>query len=198
MFKIAGMASKDPIKRRLDLLDEHLKERQSLLRNFLQCSPLIFAAIGIITGIALANVVDMPMWLVLLLLIANTGVCMYLIKRKLPSRRIEILAFLAFSSFLLLGVIRLIVFNNPPQTDISHYITQDRQLAILRGTVITDIRHEDRNSWKFGRFLPLSPSSSFYLNIDQIKTETAWASITGKVRINASAIISSISPGDGV
>jgi competence protein ComEC len=195
---MVGMSSSDPIKRRLDLLDEQLMERRSLLRNFLQLCPLIFAAVGLITGIARGNVINIPVWLALLLFVANTAFCAYLLKKKLPSRRIEILAFLVFTSFLLLGVIRFFAFNNPPQSDISHYVTQDRQLAILRGTVITDIRHEDRDVWEFGRFLPSNPSSSFYLNIDQIKTETAWASITGKVRINSSASLTKIFPGDRV
>lgn len=189
---------RDPTKRRLDLLDEQLKERKSLLHNFLERSPLLFAAVGIIVGIALANKTQTPIWLALLLLIANTSLCVYLLKKILPTRRIEILVFLAFSSFLLLGTIRLTTFNNPPLNDISQYVTQERQLATVRGTVITDIRQEDRDSWKFGRFLPLSPSNSFYLNLEEIKTQTGWGAITGKIRVSVSARLVGISPGDRV
>ncbi|MBW8016119.1 MAG: DNA internalization-related competence protein ComEC/Rec2 [Planctomycetes bacterium] len=193
------MLSKDPIKRRLDLLDEHFKERESLMASFLERSPLVFAACGIICGIALANMIaNFPVWVPLVLLAVNTTVCVFLLKKKLPHRRIGMLAFLTFSSFLFLGSIRLCVFNDPPVSDISNFVTQDRQMATLRGTVITDIRQEDRGSWKFGAFLPLSPSSSFYLDLEQIKTKTSWADITGKVRVNISATLTGISAGDRV
>jgi len=192
------MPSKDPIKRRLDLLDEHFKERNSLVGSFLERSPLVFAACGIVCGIALANCfASLPVWVPLVLLVVTSALCVFLLK-KLPRRRVELLAFLTFSSFLFLGGVRLCVFNAPPVSDISNFVTQDRQLATVRGTVITDIRQEDRSRWKFGGFLPLSPSSSFYLDLEQIKTETSWADITGKVRVNISARLGRISAGDRV
>lgn len=192
------MPSKDPIKRRLDLLDEHFRERESLVGSFLEKSPLVFAACGIVCGIALANTIEkLTVWVPLVLMVVTSGVCVYLLKKR-PEKRVGILAFFVFSSFVFLGAIRLCIFNFPPVSDISNYVTQDRQLATLRGTVITDVRLEDRSSWKFGVFLPLGPSSSFYLDLEQIQTKSSWADITGKVRVNISARPYDISAGDRV
>ena len=192
------MSSKDPIKRRLDLLDGQFKERDSLLGSFLEKSPLVFAACGIVLGIGVVNYFpDLPVWVPLALLAVSTSVCLLLLK-TMPLRRIGILAFLTFSSFVFLGGMRLCIFNSPAASDISNYVTQDRQLARVRGTVITDVRVEDRSSWKFGAFLPLSRSSSFYLDLEQIKTDTGWADITGKVRVNVSSQLEGVSAGDTV
>ena len=105
------MPSKDPIKRRLDLLDEHFKERDSLVGSFLERSPLVFAACGIVCGIALANCfTSLTVWVPLVLLVVTSAMCVFLLK-KMPDRRVELLAFLTFSSFLFLGGVRLCVFN---------------------------------------------------------------------------------------
>ncbi len=75
--------TRDPIKRRLDLLDEHFLEKESLLASFLGRCPLVFAACGIVCGIAIANTItNLPVWVPLVMLIVITAFCVFLLKNK--------------------------------------------------------------------------------------------------------------------
>ena len=58
----------DPVVRRLRLLDEHVRERESLFLNFIEKSPLLFAALGMICGIFIASRINIGVWAWLLLI----------------------------------------------------------------------------------------------------------------------------------
>ncbi|MHC4641322.1 MAG: DNA internalization-related competence protein ComEC/Rec2, partial [Planctomycetota bacterium] len=98
--------------------------------------------------------------------------------------------------FLCLGAIRFITFHQPKPNDIRNLVGSDRKLATIRGVIITEPYIQKNQDWKFARFKPADPASSFYLKTKEIKTVDGWAKISGTVRVRIDEPVLDLKAGD--
>ena len=188
----------DTIQEQLRLLDERLARKTSLSTRILTTSPLLIPACGLIAGIVLQQYLNLSIiWSLLVLLVCAITCALPFAVIRNPSQ-LNIITIACFIGFACLGSIRLVNFYQPKTNDIRHYVSNQRTMATIRGFVITELKHEDRESWKFGRYQWSEPSSSFYLKLDKAKTTTGWADVAGTVRAQVSGVVTNIQPGDYV
>jgi competence protein ComEC len=193
----------DEIQRKLALIDKQLAWGPAYIhKQIISTSPLLFVVIGLMAGILIqsALTISTGFWLVLLILCIISVIFSYLASRKsylvkenhLPF----ITAYLALVCFLCLGAIRLITFHQPRPDDIRNLVGSERKLATIRGTIITEPYIQKNQEWKFARFKPSDPTSSFYLKMNEIKTVDGWAKITGTARVQISEPVLDLKAGD--
>ena len=180
----------DEIQRKLQLIDRQLAGR-NLHERIINTCPLVFIATGLITGILVQSTVDLSisLWTGLLALLAFMAVVIFCIPRFSPISR-YITAYLALGCFLCLGAIRLIHFCQPEASDIRNFLTNERKLASLRGSILTEPSISTHPDWEFARFTPTDPTSSFYLKVTEIQTIHGWEKITGIVRVQVGEPVS--------
>ena len=173
----------DPIRRQLRLLDAQLAERGALAEQVFTRSPLVPLAAGLIAGITIQHFLNPPIgWPLAVFGVCAISIVTFLFLQNHPAR-VHVIACAACIGFACLGAIRLISFNRPAANDIRNFVGDERILATIRGYVATEPRLEDRDSWKFGRFLWSEPGTSFYLKLREIETKTGWAEVDGTVRV---------------
>ena len=71
----------------------------------------------------------------------------------------------------------------------------DRRLATIRGTIITEPCRE-RQNWQFARFTHRDAGSSFYLKMSEIKTVDGWAKASGTIRVRVDEPVLDLKAGD--
>jgi competence protein ComEC len=193
----------DEIQRKLALIDKQLAWGPAYIhKQIISTSPLLFVVTGLMVGILVqsAFTISIGFWLVLLILCVLAVVTSYIASRKsyltneknLPF----ITAYLALVCFLCLGSIRLITFHQPRPDDIRNLVGSERRLATIRGTIITEPYVQKNQEWKFARFKPSDPSSSFYLKMNEIKTVDGWAKVQGTARVQVSEPVLDLKPAD--
>ena len=186
----------DPIRRQLRLLDAQLAERGPLAEQIFARSPLALLAVGFITGIIIQHFLEFTIgWPLAILGLCTITIAVFLFLQNHPAR-LHVIACAAGVAFACLGAIRLTSFNQPAENDIRNLVGAERTLATIRGHVITEPRLEDRDSWKFGRYLWSEPGTSFYLKPKEAETRSGWAPVTGKVRVQVAEPATDIKVGD--
>ena len=118
----------DAIKRRLTLIEAQLSG-QGLLTHLVAAAPLFFAAVGLMVGIGVQELVPtrLGLWLAVLALGGiGSGAC-FAVTRRPP--RPAILTAGLLVSFLGLGGVRLLVFEHPAPDDLRHLIGETSTLA---------------------------------------------------------------------
>jgi len=75
-------------------------------------------------------------------------------------------------------------------------VGNERKLATIRGVIITEPYIQKNQDWKFARFKPGDPTSSFYLKMEEIKTVDGWAKVQGTVRVQVSEPVLDLKAGD--
>jgi len=165
------------------LLDAQLAERGPLAEQIFARSPLALLAVGLIAGIVIQHFLNLTIGGPLAILgLCTITIITFLFLQNHPAR-LHVIACAAGVAFACLGAIRLAGFNQPATNDIRNLVGAERTLATIRGHVITEPRLEDRDSWKFGRYLWSEPGTSFYLKLKEAETRSGWAPVTGKVRV---------------
>jgi competence protein ComEC len=178
------------------LLDAQLAERGAFAEQIFTRSPLAPLAVGLIAGIVVQHFLNPPIgWPLAVLGICAVTIVTFLFLQNHPAR-LHVIACAACIGFACLGAIRLISLNRPAANDIRNFVGDERMLATIRGYVATEPQLEDRDSWKFGRFLWSEGGTSFYLKLSEIETKTGWAGIGGTVRVQVSEPASDIEVGD--
>ena len=188
----------DAIRRQLRLLDEQLDEKASLHGQFFTRSPLVFPACGLILGIVLQHFLDFSIFGLMGVLIGCVVCIIIFLHYQQDRARLYIIAYLAALSFACLGAIRLTNYYQPKANDIRNIVGREKTLATIRGSVITEPRFEDRDSWKFGRYMWTKPGTSFYLELDSVKSSTRWAKVAGTVRVQVAAKADQVKVGDRI
>ena len=193
----------DDIKQKLALIDKQLSWGPAYIHSqIISTSPLLFAVIGLIAGILVqsALTISIGVWFVLLIICISAVTVSYLAARK--SNLIKeinlpyITAYLALLCFLCLGAIRFIAFQSSKPNDIRNLVGNKRKLATIRGVIITEPYIQKNQEWKFIKFKPGDPSSSFYMKMDEIKTVDDWAKVQGTVRVLVSEPVLDLKAGD--
>jgi competence protein ComEC len=205
--RIAGVVFQvmDDIQKKLALLDKQL-EGGHFHRQIISTCPLLFIAIGLISGILIQNGLQLSIRLLLIMLtVFTTAAILVLIGQKYfnnpPARAANIqntTAYLAIACFLCLGAIRLTSFRQAAPDDISNLVGDEPKLATIRGTIITEPRVKKYPDWQFARFMPSDPSCSFYARLNQIEIPAGWIDLTGTVLVNIAEPVLDLKAGDSI
>lgn len=180
----------DEIKRKLALIEAQLSG-QNLPARLMATAPLFFLAMGLMAGIIIQQILatrldgtGFSVWLWLwgsLLGFCVTVVCIYLlVARRDPQP--HILACGALLCFVSLGALRLMVFERPAAQDIQNLVGDERTLATVRGRICTR-PYRQRQDWCFAKFTFSDPTSTFYLETIQVKTDPNWTDTIGTIRV---------------
>ncbi len=188
----------DEVRRKLELIDRQLAGR-NLHGRIISTCPLVFVAAGLIAGILLQSEFPLPAaaWFVLLGLLAAAAVLVFF-SRRLSSVSRYVAAYLALGCFVCLGAIRLTGYSRPGPYDIRRLVTDERKLATVRGVIVTDPSINEYPNWKFARFKPTDPTSSFYMSIREIETVGGWVKATGVVRVQVGEPVVDLKAGDAI
>ncbi|MHC4076798.1 MAG: ComEC/Rec2 family competence protein, partial [Planctomycetota bacterium] len=153
----------DDIRRKLELIDRQLSGPNFHERVISTC-PLVFVAVGLIAGTLAQNMSGLPVyvWLIFLAVLVVATIFFFVIRQFSPATR-YVTAYLTLSCFICLGAIRLSSFYQPEPNDIRNFITEEAKLATIRGVIVTEPYISKYSDWKFARFKPSDPTSSFYL-----------------------------------
>ncbi len=186
----------DDIRRKLAQIDRQLAGR-NYHKQIISTCPLLFVAVGLIVGILMQDRSILPIifWLILLSLLTAASVSFFVLRRFSTYCR-YILAYTALACFLCLGAVRLADFHHPKPGDIRNFITDQRELATIRGLIVTEPHVSEYSDWKFARFVPTDPISSFYLKITEVKTIDGWSEATGTVRVLVNEPVLDLKVGD--
>ena len=191
----------DEIQRKLALIDRQLTGVNVHQRIISTC-PLVFVATGLIAGILTQSILLQSrllwLWIILLTLCLLSAVLFFVIqiKGKLSDYTPVLLSSGTIICFLCLGAIRLIAFHQPEPNDIRSLVGDEPKLATIRGMVMTEPYINKNQNWKFARFKPGDPSSSFYLKIAEIETTNGWTKAAGNIRLYVSEPVLDLKAGD--
>jgi len=186
------------IQRKLDLIDKQLTGN-SIHKQIISSSPLVFLAVGLIIGILIQNTfnLSLSLWLTLLALCAISAILLFVIQTsgRLSSYAPALLSICALFCFICLGSIRLTSYYQPGPQNIRNFVTDEAELATIRGLIVTR-PHKENQQWEFARFRYADPASSFYLKITEVKTIDGWAKVSGTVRVQVAEPILDLKAGD--
>jgi competence protein ComEC len=194
----------DEIQRKLAEIDRRLAASPAgYFKQIISTAPLLFCAIGLMVGIILQNFAAMAAWVWLTMLglcVAATFVSL-VIRDSWLVRGVEtshILAYLTLICFGCVGAIRLASFYQPGENDIRNFLGGERQLATIRGTIVTKPYASDNPDWAFAKFKFADSGSSFYLKVTEVETINGWAKASGVVRVQVDEPVVDLSMGDFV
>ncbi len=218
----------DVIQRKLEVIDKQLAGGKDFHKRIIQTCPLLFVAVGLIVGIVIQNTFDLSVsiWLILLALLTAATVFFFIIQQSSSTNYQSPItnhqyatAYLALACSACLGAIRLTSFHQPKPNDIRNFVTNERKLATIRGTISTEPYINRNQQWQFAKFQFTDPSSSFYLKLNEVKTtghvrsklpgETGsssirtsnganWAKVSGTVRVRVAEPVLDAKAGDHI
>jgi len=199
----------DDIKRKLALIDKQLAGGPNFLQRPISTSPLAIVAVGFIAGIVIQNILFESrvtshesrivwLWLTLLGLCATAAILIFTVYKE---GRIAFYAPMLLSAcvlmcFLSFGAVRLFAFQHTGPNDIRNLVTGERRLATIRGVIISEPYIQQNREWKFARFKPTDPTSSFYLKMQEVESANGWAKVTGTVRVQVDEPVLDLKAGD--
>jgi competence protein ComEC len=193
----------DDIQRKLELIDKQLTGGiANSHKQIISTAPLLFVAVGLIAGILIQSVLGLPVWVWLVAVgaCAAATIILYVVyhiwyvgkEKQLP----YILAYTALVCFVCLGAIRLSSYEQPGGNDIRNFVAEERKLATIRGSVITEPYTNKNQSWEFAKFTHTDPPSSFYLKLGEVETVDGWAKVSGTVRVQVDEPVLDLKAGD--
>ena len=188
----------DEIKRKLNQIDKRLAGVPTHEHIF-GTSPLLFLAVGLVSGIAIQHYLNSPIfiWSFVLFFSALTAVVLFILKSGGDTSR-YVTAYMALVCFLCLGAIRLTSFNLPKAGDIRNFVSDEPVMATVRGFVTTQPRVNKYPDWKFAQFMPTDPGSSFYMKLTEVEANPGWTKAAGTIRASVDEPVLDLSPGDYV
>ncbi|MDO8302203.1 MAG: ComEC/Rec2 family competence protein [Sedimentisphaerales bacterium] len=199
----------DAVERQLRIIDKQRHDRRHFYFDLFKKSPLMFAAIGLMGGIIIQNMFVFPLYVwiavlgstVMLSVACFAGFGRFANRSYIPGRdahatTVQAMGYLAAIAFACLGAIRLTTYSIPANNDIRVLIGDEKSLATLRGTILSVPLQEDRSDWEFADFVFTDPSTSFYLNIAEIKCIDGWQKAVGTVRVQVGEPVLDLRAGD--
>jgi len=189
----------DDIQQKLALIDKQLTGGVAdFHRQIISTTPLLFVAVGLIAGILIQNAFGLPVWVWLIFVgvCAAATVILYVVYRGKEEQLPNILAYTALVCFVCLGAIRLNSYEQPAGNDIHNFVAEERKLATIRGSVITEPYTNENRSWEFVKFTHTDPTSSFYLKLGEVETVDGWAKVSGTVRVQVDERVLGLKAGD--
>jgi competence protein ComEC len=196
---VLSLSAMDEIQRKLELIDKQLAGRD-FHRRIISTCPLVFVAVGLIAGILIQSRFDLlvSIWLILLGSLAITAVLFFVVQQFSSVSYQYATAYLALCCFVCLGAVRLTSYSRPGLDDICNLVVDKPKLATIRGLVVTEPCINKYPDWKFARFKPTDPTSSFYLKVKEVKIATGWTKITGTVRVQVGEPVLDLKAGNDI
>jgi hypothetical protein len=189
----------DDIQRKLALIDKQLTGGiAESHKQIISTAPLLFVAVGLIAGILIQDIFNLPVWFWLAAVggCAAATIILYAVYHGKKEQLPYILAYMALICFVCLGAIRLSSFKQPASNDIRNFVAEERKLATIRGSVITKPYINRNKGWEFVKFAHTDPPSSFYLELDEVETVDGWAKASGIVRVQVDEPVLDLKAGD--
>ncbi|MHC4288764.1 MAG: DNA internalization-related competence protein ComEC/Rec2 [Planctomycetota bacterium] len=128
---------------------------------------------------------------------ASIGLCLWGTVIRTPGFRFTLVLTAACIAMFTLGMVRVSAITSTPPNHITGYLSGDRELATLRGKIISSVR-TDGFSRELSAIPWLSAQSSFYFQTEQIQSSVGWQKATGKVRVQVSEPIDHVQTGNTV
>jgi len=204
----------DEIQRKLALIDKQLAGGRVLHKRIISTAPLVFVAVGLMVGIVLQETLFgsqvtgggaqfVWVWVILLGLLTAAAILLFIIRQSSCADYQSAVtnhqcaaAYLALACFACLGAIRLISFRQTGPNDIRNLVGDEPKPATIRGVIVTEPFVNRNREWKFARFKPTDPTSSFYLKLTEVETVTGWADVSGTVRVQVDEPVLDLKAGD--
>jgi len=186
----------DDIQRKLEQIDRELAGPVDIHRRITDTAPLVFAVLGLIIGILAGDIFSgsPAFWIVLLLLLSTASAAVYF--RGRYRRDTEVFAYLALGCFICLGAIRINSFYQPRSGDIRNLVKDNRELAQIRGLIVSKPYTNKNKDWAFAKFTFTDPASSFYLKVKEVETNEGWVEAAGTVRVQVGEPLLDLNSGD--
>lgn len=189
----------DDIQRKLERIDKQLKGGVAdYHKQIISTAPLLFVATGLIAGILIQDAFDLAVWfwLVFVGVCAAATVILYVVYRDKEERLPYILAYTVLICFVSLGAIRLSSYEQPTSDDIRNFVGEERILATIRGSIVSEPYVNKNENWEFARFTHKDSTSSFYLKLCEVETVDGWAKVRGTVRVQVDEPVLDLKAGD--
>lgn len=188
----------DPIRLEIETLQLGWAKKRPFCEQILESCPLVPLAVGMIIGLVLQRHTDWPLavWIFLVGMVAAAS--LFLGKICPQSRRLPFLLGLYTLASLIVGAIRLDLFQRPSPLDIRQKITSTPTLASLGGTILTEPQIENRHQWVFGKYQWTPPSTSFLFEVEEALTIDGWQQARGTLAVSVNQPIRSLSAGQRI
>jgi len=176
-----------------------LTSNTPLIDRLFSTAPVLPFTIAFGLGILFAYKIHThrTVWIAAICMTLSAGLCLlFTIKTKTGFRFALALTGASLAVFAL-GAVRAHSITDTPPHHITGYLRNDRELATLKGKVISPIR-TDAFSRGLSAIPWLSAQSSFYLQTEQIQSPDGWEIATGKIRVQISEPIDHVHPGNTV
>lgn len=189
----------DDIQQQLQIIDDQLRSKSETLRDLTASAPLIFIAIGVITGICISQYisVSLKIWFYISLLFFILTFVVFLLRRKFQFLAI-LMPYAALLCALSVGSIRLINYKQTGPNDISNFVREDRGLATVRGIIISRPYTKYNTDWAFNKMSFTDPPGSFYIKLTEVQAIDDWTKVTGKIRVQVNEPVMGLDVGDKV
>jgi len=170
-----------------------------LIDRLFSSAPVLPFTIAFGLGILLAYKIQPPsvVWIAVCGITIMAGLCLFFTLKTKNEIRLSLALTGACLATLALGTVHSYSITNTPPNHISSYLQNERELATLKGKVISAVR-TDASSKGLSSIPWLSSQSSFYLETEYIETPSGWQKATGKVRVQISEPVGHVRPGNTV
>ncbi len=192
------MAKNGNIQNSLFQIDRDLSWQRLFFTEPCRRYPLIFCAIGLMTGIIIQYDLAGPLFFWGLVLL-STGLLasLYLVTVRQFYVKIGWLCMVVLVSFVSLGAIRMCVFTQLPPHHIRQRVGSEAAPVNIEGMVLTAPR-VNRSKWAFSSFMFTDPSTGFYLKCTRIQTVDGWQPANGTIRIYIPHPVYDLYPADRI
>ncbi|MGD2094743.1 MAG: DNA internalization-related competence protein ComEC/Rec2 [Phycisphaerales bacterium] len=191
----------DEIKRKLSLIDRQLTGG-NYYNQIVSTCPLVFPAVGLIIGILIQDTFSLTLafWPILLAFCVISVVVVFVFqgRGKFDSYTLTLISSCALIGFMCLGAIRLSGFYKPQSNDIGNLIADEPKLATIQGLILTEPHINRNRNWKFARFKPTDPATSFYLKVTKVESVQGWIKAAGTVRVQVDEPVLDLKAGDHI
>ena len=184
----------DFVKRQLKLLDAQVKWRSNFHKQLVTKTPLLIVAIGIIVGVLIQQFFNLSIWLWLSTLTAAAITALTCLAFR--KSHVSFVVYAALVCFICLGAIRLSAFYQLKPNDINNLVGEESTLATIRGRITSTPYTQNNNQGLFAEFASTDPTSTFYLEINKIKTAAGWMDTTSTIKVYVSEPVLGLNAGD--
>jgi competence protein ComEC len=176
-----------------------LTGNKPLVDRLFSSAPVLPFTIAFGIGTLFAYKMQTPsvVWIAVCSITIMAGLCLFFTLKTKKELRLSLALIGACLAMMALGTVRSYSITDTPPNHISGYLQNQRELATLKGKVISSVR-TDAASRGLSSIPWLSSQSSFYLKTEHIKTPDGWQKATGKVRVQISEPIHHVQPGNTV
>ena len=136
----------DEIRRKLEQIDKQLAGGRGFAgfhNQIVSTAPVLFCAVGLIAGVVIQSTFGLPVYVWLIVL----GVCAVTVTYFVLRSSHRYIAYMTLVCFVCLGGIRLAHYEQPSSNDIRDFVGDERELAAVRGRIVTEPYINRNKGW---------------------------------------------------